>query len=313
MAIDYAKKYQNYIDEELAAASATEWMAATSGQVRYGEGKEVEIATLSTTGLGDYDSSKTDGSAYPAGAVTSKWTAHTLAMDRGVKFALDRTSPEDLSFTATAENVIREFARNQLAKEQDTYRINRLYALANKNMPYRGTHLVAFDSAADNLVDKLCGLVQTLETDSERTGGFVAMIASNMKNHILQTAADNYNNITFEQQVEINGVTYSHVMMVNDLPCIFVPAGRMQTVIEVQSGRDDQAEGGILADTESKAIYALVVACDAPIAISRIDSLKQFGPEENQLFDGTAIQARYLYDLVVPSDKVVTIGALVSA
>lgn len=313
MAIDYAKNYQNYIDEELAAASATEWMAATSGQVRYGEGKEVEIATLSTTGLGDYDSSRTDGSAYPAGAVTSKWVAHTLAMDRGVKFALDRTSPEDLSFTATAENVIREFARNQLAKEQDTYRINRLYALANKNMPYRGTHLVAFDSAGDDLVDKLCGLVQTLETDSERTGGFVAMIASNMKNHILQAAADNYNNITFEQQVEINGVTYSHVMMINDLPCIFVPAGRMQTVIEVQSGRDDQAEGGILADTESKAIYALVVACDAPIAISRIDSLKQFGPEENQLFDGTAIQARYLYDLVVPSDKVVTIGALVSA
>ena len=43
------------------------------------------------------------------------------------------------------------------------------------------------------------------------------------------------------------------------------------------------------------------------------DSLKQFGPEENQLFDGTAIQARYLYDLVVPSDKVITIGALVSA
>ena len=34
MAIDYAKNYQNYIDEELAAASATEWMAATSGQVR---------------------------------------------------------------------------------------------------------------------------------------------------------------------------------------------------------------------------------------------------------------------------------------
>ncbi len=313
MAIDYAKNYQNYIDEELAAASATEWMAATSGQVRYGEGKEVEIATLSTTGLGDYDSSKTDGTAYPAGAVTSKWTAHTLAMDRGVKFALDRTAPEDLSFTATAENVIREFARNQLAKEQDTYRINRLYALAHKNLTYRGTHLVTFDSASENLVDELCALVQTLETDSERTGGFVAMIASNMKNHILQTAADNYNNITFEQQVEINGVSYSHVMMINDLPCIFVPAGRMQSVIDVQSGRDDQTDGGILANEASKAIFAMVVACDAPIAISKIDSLKQFGPEENQLFDGTAIQARYLYDLVVPSDKQVTIGALVSA
>lgn len=313
MAIDYAKNYQNYIDEELAAASATEWMAATSGQVRYGEGKEVEIATLNTTGLGNYDSSKTDGTAYPAGAVTSKWTAHTLAMDRGVKFALDRTAPEDLSFTATAENVIREFARNQLAKEQDTYRINRLYALAKKDLVHNDTHLLTFNGENENFVDKLCALVQTLEDDSERTGGFVAMIASNMKNQILQSAADNYNNITFEQQVEINGVTYSHVMMINELPCIFVPSSRMHTLISVQTGRDDQADGGILAGETSKAIYAMVVACDAPIAISKIDSLKQFGPEENQLFDGTAIQARYLYDLVVPSDKVVTIGALVSA
>ena len=313
MAIDYAKNYQNYIDEELAAASATEWMAATSGQVRYGEGKDVEIAVLSTTGLGDYDSSKTDGSAYPAGAVTNRWTTHTLAMDRGVKFALDRTAPEDLSFTATAENVIREFARNQLAKEQDAYRINRLYMLANKDLAHRGKHLLTFDGGSENLVDKLCALVQTLEDDSERTGGFVAMIASNMKNQILQTAADNYNNITFEQQVEINGIPYSHVMMINDLPCIFVPSSRMQTAIEAQTGRDDQTDGGILPGEASKAIYAMVVACDAPIAISRIDSLKQFGPEENQLFDGTAIQARYLYDLVVPSDKVITIGALVSA
>jgi len=89
-----AKNYQTFIEEELAAASATEWMAAGEGQVRYGEGKEVEINTLNTTGLGDYDSTKTDGSAYPAGAVTSKWTGHTLAMDRGVKFALDRSDTD---------------------------------------------------------------------------------------------------------------------------------------------------------------------------------------------------------------------------
>ncbi len=313
MAIDYAKNYQHYIDEELASASGTEWMAATSGQVRYGEGKEVEIATLSTTGLGDYDSSKTDGTAYPAGAVTSGWTAHTLAMDRGVKFALDRTAPEDISFAATAENVIREFARSQLAKEQDTYRINALYKRVLQDMNWRTRHLVTFDSANDNIVDKLCALAQTLEDDSQRTGGFVAMIASNMKNQILQTAADDYNQIRFDQTVEINGITYHHAMMINDLPCIFVPSGRMQTIIDVQTGRETQTDGGILAGEDSKSIYAVVVACDAPIAISKIDSLKQFGPEENQLFDGTAIQARYLYDLVVPGDKVCTIGALVSA
>ena len=54
MAIDYAKNYQNYIDEELAAASATEWMAATSGQVRYGEGKELEIYGADGVKQGEY-------------------------------------------------------------------------------------------------------------------------------------------------------------------------------------------------------------------------------------------------------------------
>ena len=52
MAIDYAHAYQTFIDQELAAASATEWMAATGGQIRFSGGKEVEISTLTTTGLG---------------------------------------------------------------------------------------------------------------------------------------------------------------------------------------------------------------------------------------------------------------------
>ncbi len=313
MAIDYAKKYQKYIDEELAACSATEWMAAGAGQVRYGEGKEVEINTLKTTGLGDYDSTKTDGTAYPNGAVTSTWTSHTLRMDRGVKFALDHSAPQDVNFPATVENVIREFAKTQLAKEQDSYRINRLYSAISGSLKYMGTHVINFNKENDDIVDKLCTLAQTLETDSERTGGFVALVASNMKNAFLRAAAGNFNNITFEQEVEINGITYSHVMMVNDLPCIFVPAGRMKTAIAVQTGREGQADGGIVAGEGAKDICAMVVACDVPLAISKVDSLKQFGPEENQLFDGTAIQARYLYDLVVPSDKLASVGALVAA
>lgn len=313
MAIDYAKKYQTYIDEELAANSATEWMAAGEGQVRFGEGNKVEINTLTTTGLGNYDKTKTDGTAYPSGAVTSTWTSRTLTMDRGVKFALDHSAPEDISFPATVENVIREFAKTQLAKEQDFYRIFRLYDTIQGSLMLSGTHVLTYDSANDDIVDKLCTIAQTIETDSDRTGGLVAMIASNQKNAFLRAAADNFNKITFEQQVEINGITYSHVMMVNDLPCIFVPASRMKTVMSVQDGREGESAGGIVAGEGAKDICALVVACDTPLAIAKVDSLKQFGPEENQLFDGTAIQARYLYDLVVPTNKLATIGALVAA
>ena len=122
MAFDYAKAYQQFIDEEFAAASATAWMIPEAGKVRFTGGRDIEISTLSTTGLGNYDAGKADGSAYPQGTVTNSWKSYTLSMDRGVKFSLDRTDPNDTGFLVTAENVIREFARNALVKEQDTYR-----------------------------------------------------------------------------------------------------------------------------------------------------------------------------------------------
>ena len=312
MALDYAHAYQTFIDEELAAASATEWMAAKGGQVRFGGGKDVEISTLTTTGLGNYDSNQTDGGAYPTGAVQSDWNTYSLAMDRGVKFALDRTDPSDTSFLVTAENVIREFARVQLTREQDTYRINKLYQIA-ANGEKADTHVVTMNPASDSALDKVCDLLQTLENDSERSGSFVALINSNLKTAFLKATANTYHQVSFEESVEINGVRYDHVMMVSGLPCIFVPSNRMQTALEVQSGRNGQESGGILAAADSKTIYALLVAWDAPLAVSKIDSLKQFGPAENQLFDGTAIQARYLYDLFVPAGKQTAIGALVQA
>ena len=49
MAFDYAKAYQQFIDEEFAAASATAWMIPEAGKVRFTGGRDIEISTLSTT------------------------------------------------------------------------------------------------------------------------------------------------------------------------------------------------------------------------------------------------------------------------
>ena len=47
MAFDYAKAYQQFIDEELAASSATAWMIPEAGKVRFTGGRDIEISTLS--------------------------------------------------------------------------------------------------------------------------------------------------------------------------------------------------------------------------------------------------------------------------
>ena len=310
MAFDYAKAYQQFIDEALCASSATAWMIPEPGKVRFDGGKEVEISTLSTSGLGTYQSGKADGSAYPTGTVSNAWKAYSMSMDRGVKFALDRADPSDTGFIATAENVIREFARTALVREQDTYRIHKLYELIAADTAYKTTHVVSATLSKTNAISTVTSLIQTVRDDAEEMTGYVALISHKNKTAFLEAATGTYHDIAFGASVAINGVTYDNVMMLDDTPCIFVPQSRMKTVIAVNDGSDD--DGGIEAGTDAKDIAALIVHTDTPLAVSKLDSIKQFAPQENQLFDGTAIQARYLYDLFVPSKRMASIGAVVN-
>ena len=310
MAFDYAKAYQDFIDEELTAASATAWMIPEAGKVRFTGGRDVEISTLSTSGLGDYDASKSDGSAYPSGTVSNAWNTYALTMDRGVKFALDRTDPADTNFLVTAENVIREFARNALVKEQDTYRIQKLFALADGDTAHKATHIVSKALTKANAISTVTELLQTVRDDAEEMDGYIALISHKMKSAFLEAANGTYHNISFGNKVAVNGVEYDNVMMLDDLPCIFVPQNRMKTAVTVRDGSEN--DGGIVAAEGAQDISVIITHCDTPLAVSKLDSIKQFGPSENQFFDGTAIQARYLYDLFVPSKRLVSIGAVIA-
>ena len=309
MALEYAKAYQQFIDEELAGASATAWMTPPAGKVRFGGGRTVEIASLSTSGLGSYDASKSDGSAYPSGSVHSAWHTYALSMDRAVKFALDRMDPSDTHFAATAENIIREFARNALVKEQDAYRIHRLYALLAADAGLSKTHIVSASLTKANSISTLSALLQTVHDDAEEAENYVALVSQKHKNAFLEAAAGTYHAVSFGCAVSINGISCENVMMLDDLPCVFVPQSRMKTAITVQTGDGD--EGGIVPAENAKNIAALIAHCETPLAVGKLDKIKQFGPDENQLFDGTAIQARYIYDLFVPSKRLASLGAVV--
>lgn len=310
MAFDYAKAYQQFIDEEMAAASATAWMIPQAGKVRFTGGRDVEISTLSTTGLGNYDASKADGSAYPSGTVSNVWKSYPMTMDRGVKFSLDRADPNDSGFIATAENVIREFARIALVKEQDAYRINRLYTLLEADAALKATHIVSAALTKTNAVATVSALLQTIRDDAEEMDGYVALISHKNKTAFLEAADSTYHTVTFGNTVAVNGVTYENVMLLDDLPCIFVPQSRMKTAVTIRDG--DGNDGGITAAPEAQDIAVLIAHCDTPLAVSKLDSIKQFGPQENQLFDGTSIQARYLYDLFVPEKRLASAGAVVN-
>ena len=89
----------------------------------------------------------------------------------------------------------------------------------------------------------------------------------------------------------------------SDLPFMYI--------IRCSAQNGEGNEGGILPGEGAKDIAVVITHCDTPLAVSKLDSIKQFGPQENQFFDGTSIQARYLYDLFVPEKRLASIGAIV--
>ncbi|MEG2177051.1 MAG: hypothetical protein RRY97_09280, partial [Oscillibacter sp.] len=77
------------------------------------------------------------------------------------------------------------------------------------------------------------GLLQAVRDDAEATEGFVALVSHKNKTAFLEAAAGTYHDVTFGNSVSINGVVYENVMLLDDLPCIFVPQSRMQSAITV--------------------------------------------------------------------------------
>jgi hypothetical protein len=311
--ITNAETYQDFIDEELVASSKSGFLTPNEDQVEYDGGDTVKIAEIDVSGLGDYDTQDTDN-AYPKGSVTTRWRDYTFAQDRAVEFRIDRLDPADSRYIATAENIIRTFARTKLVPEQDTYRFNRIYAALAAETALVGTHVKALASLnATNILQEISGMLQIIEDDSEAAADMVCVMSSTLKQYFPETTSTNRYQVRFGVTVSINGVTYTDVTMLGDLPILFAPAKRLQTVIQINDGRTTgQTAGGIVADATSKQIHALIMGTEAAAAVGKVDSLKEFGPEVNQKFDGTMIQARYVYDCWSFKRQLPSIGALIA-
>ena len=163
MALDYAKAYQDFIDEEMKAGSMTEWMVGNTDKVEYSGGKDLPMCEITfNNGLGGYDAAKTDGSAFPPIIpINNKWRTYSLFMDRAAQFAFDNMFPSDSGYIVTAENAIREFTRTRIVPELDTYRITKLYNTVANGM-CSATNLFSGTITKDNAVSEL---LKTLAAD----------------------------------------------------------------------------------------------------------------------------------------------------
>lgn len=312
--IDYAEKYQGFIDEELEARSYTQWMTPNSEMIEYNGGKTIKIARVETSGLGDYNSHAPTGTAYPKGSVKLVWDDYTLEMDRAVRFELGRLDPSDSNFITTTENVTRTFSRKQLVPEQDLFRFNRVYSRLAASSTWKNTHIKELTGGltAATSVSTLMELWNKVRDDCGEEVDFICFMSLLNEQAFRDAAKNTQNSITFGNTVSVNGISYNNAMIVNGLPVVFVPSKRLQTVIKVNDGRTaGQEKGGIEKDATSKQIEFILTNSDAPMAINRIDSLKVFAADAMQESDETTINYHLLYDCWLLENQVVTTAACV--
>lgn len=311
--ISYPDKYQSFLDEELEHRSYTQWMQPNETQVDYSGGNDIKIAQLTVGGMGNYDT-KAVGGAYPKGSVKLVWKSYTMEMDRAVQFELGRTLPSDSGWMATTENVTRTFGRTQLVPEQDIFRFNRVYSHLSARTDLAG-HIKKLTSALTvaNAVSTVMEIFTLLKEDSNDEQDFVCFMSAKNEPLFREISKTNHNDIQFGKTVSINGISYK-CMILNELPVVFVPSKRLQTVINVQDGRTaGQEAGGIVADSTSKQIEFLVLSSEAAIAIGKVDSLKVIPCDIMQASDETTINYHYIYDCWSLDNMLPTVGAAVQS
>lgn len=281
--ISLVSKFLAVVDAVYKIESKTANLDALTQAPDYLNANEVKVMKLSTVGLGNY--SRTSG--YPAGDITAVWEVMQLAAERGRSFTLDRMD-NDESLGLVLGSLIREWMRVHVAPEMDAYRFAK-YASAAGNYASAATLstgadvLAAFDAA-----------MLALDEDEVPAEGRKLYISSTC-NKLLQAAVTRYlqNETTVDRRVK----------MLDDVEIIPVPQTRFYSAITLNPGSTSDAGGFIKNASTGKDLNFLLLHPSAVLQPVKLNQVKYFSPEVNQISDGHLWQYRLYHDAFVYDNK----------
>ena len=101
----------------------------------------------------------------------------------------------------------------------------------------------------------------------------------------------------------IGGVD-TRVPAIDGVPLVEMTSNKMVTKLKLNDGKTGgQEKGGFEKDVSGKNINFLVVAKEAPIAVSKTDNMRIFDPNTNQKARAWAMDYRKFHDIWVPDNK----------
>lgn len=281
--INLADKFVEVIDAVYKQESLTARLDTPTIPLDFAGANAVKVLKLSAVGLGNYSRS----AGYPAGDITAAWETLQLSIERGRAFTLDRMDNEE-TLGVVMGNLIREWVRVYVAPELDAYRFAKMATAAGN---YAAAAALSTGSAVLTAIDTA---MAALDADDVPSEGRILFISSACYN-LLKGA------VTRSLQTQ-TGVE-RRVFTLDDMTVVPVPQNRFYTAITLDPGSTSSA-GGFAKGGTAHDLNFLIVHPSAVLQPVKLNNVKYFPPETNQLSDGHLWQYRLYHDCFVYDNRV---------
>lgn len=282
MSIDLVTKFLEVVDAVYQRESLTARLDAQTQPLDFAGANAVKVLKVGSIGLGNYSRA----AGYPAGQVTANWETMTLATERGRAFTLDRMDSEE-TLGLVMGTLIRDWMATYVAPELDAYRFAKMatgagnYVAAPAALTY-STILAAIDAA-----------VAALNEDNVPEAGRLLFISQSCHAALQQAITR-----TLQTQTGVE----RRVFEFDGMEVIPVPQARFYTAIDLDPGAQPD-EGGYAKGATAHDLNFLIVHPSAVLQPVKLNTLKYFAPETNQISDGHLWQYRLYHDCFIYDNK----------
>lgn len=294
--IETAAVIQTELDKAAVADSATGWMEANAGRVKYSGGKEIKIPKLSTDGMADYDKSN----GFVEGGVTLTYETREMTQDRGRSFTLDPAEVDETNYAAEMSAVMGEFQRENVIPEVDAYRIS---SIATDVIEAGAAGMTEYGyvpgaTGTDALRKIKEGI--TAVRNSGYSGPLTIQIESKMLMELELVLAGR---ITYLETIK-NGIV-TKVPSIDDCQLVPTTSDRMVSAITMLDGKTEGQESGGWKKADSALdINFIVIPTTAPLAVSKLDNFRIFDPGTYQKANAWHADYRRYHDLWLADNKI---------
>ena len=298
---EFNTKFTGELDKLLVRESSVGFMEDNAFAAKFVGARSVKIPDIELSGLGDYDRDN----GFATGSVTVANTVYTMSQDRGREFNIDREDLDETGIEELAGKVLSEFVRTEVAPETEAYVLSKVASVAKD----RGNTVTATLDSGKKLSAPYADLMKAIHAVRAVTGYKEELVAFLSDEFMYALSMSSELSKSIQTGSFSQGEVDLTVQKLDRVSLLPVPAVRMQTAYDFQSGKGAEKKGGFRFVQTASGIYFMVLPKSAVSFVKKSEKMRTFTPDNNVQMDGYKLQYRIYYDAFIKTSMLDTVYA----